>query len=86
MDARGSRLFTGARPYDPCGDRRVGLYGGAGLGWRFADRATGQGALFLVLGAEGNARRHRVVPALEVTLGGGVRATLVLRARRPDTR
>jgi hypothetical protein len=71
---------------DPFGDRRVGLYGGAGLGWRFAEGAAGQGALFLVLGAEGNARTRRVVPAFEVTLGGGVHATLVLRARRADSR
>lgn len=71
---------------DPFGERRVGLYGGAGLAWRFAEQEVPRGSLFLVLGAEGRAQGARVVPAFEIAVGGGVHATIVLRGRRPDSR
>ncbi len=66
---------------DPFAEHRTGLYGGAG----FTARADGAGAwkgnLLIVFGLEGPAE-GRVVPAVEVALGGGVRVGLVLRGRR----
>lgn len=66
---------------DPFAEHRTGLYGGAG----FTARADGAGAwkgnLLIVFGLEGPAA-GRIVPALEVALGGGARIGLVLRGRR----
>lgn len=66
---------------DPFAERRTGLYGGAG----FTARADGAGAwkgnLLIVFGLEGPAD-GRIVPALEVALGGGARIGLVWRGRR----
>jgi hypothetical protein len=71
--------------FDPFAERRRGFYAGAGIG---ADRdASGRtrGLLLGVVGMEG-AATGRVVPALELTLGGGARLGVVLRARRPQGR
>ncbi|HET8771492.1 MAG TPA: hypothetical protein VFM71_10970 [Gemmatimonadaceae bacterium] len=66
---------------DPFAERRTGLYGGAG----FTARADGAGAwkgnLLIVFGFEGPAE-GRIVPALEVALGGGARIGLVWRGKR----
>lgn len=67
---------------DPFAERRTGLYGGAGLTARHDAGGAWKGDLLLVIGMEG-AALGRVVPAFELALGGGVRAGLVLRARRP---
>jgi hypothetical protein len=67
---------------DPFAERRTGLYGGAGLTARHDAGGAWKGDLLLVIGVEG-AALGRVVPAFELALGGGVRAALVLRARRP---
>lgn len=70
---------------DPYGERPIGLYGGAGLGLGAEGGVSSRGELLLLLGVEG-AARGRVVPALEVIVGGGVRVQGVLRARRETGR
>jgi hypothetical protein len=67
--------------FDPYGERRFGLYGGAGLGIGLADGRSSRGELLVLAGVEG-AARGRFIPALEVVLGGGVRVQGVLRLRR----
>jgi hypothetical protein len=67
---------------DPFAERRTGLYGGAGLTARHDAGGAWKGSLVLLVGIEG-ATRGRAVPALELGLGGGVRAAVVLRTRRP---
>ncbi len=70
--------------FDPFAQRKRAVYGGAGVGVvRGGGDVTGQ--LLLVVGAEG-AARGRLVPAVELTLGGGVRVGFVLRAKRADGR
>lgn len=66
---------------DPFAERRMGLYGGAGLTARHDAGGAWKGDLLLVIGLEG-AAVGRMVPAFELALGGGVRAGLVLRTRR----
>lgn len=71
--------------FDPFGERRRGFYAGAGLG---AERLPGgevRGQLVGVVGLEG-ATAGRVVSALELQLGGGVRLGVVLRERRRQGR
>ena len=70
---------------DPFGESARGVYGGAGLGLQRDAGGDVQGRLLLLLGLEG-ARTRRLVPAFELTLGGGVRAGVVLRARRRNGR
>lgn len=67
--------------FDPYAERPIGLYGGAGLGFRVVDGATIPGELLILAGVEG-AAKGRVIPALEVVLGGGVRVQGVFRVRR----
>ncbi len=67
--------------FDPYAERRLGLYGGAGVGLAARAGGSSRGELLLLVGAEGHAA-GRFVPAFEVTLGGGVRVALVLRTRR----
>jgi len=71
--------------FDPFGERRRGFYAGAGLG---AERAGGgevRGLLVGVVGLEG-ATTSRLVGAMELQLGGGVRLGVVLRERRRQGR
>ncbi len=69
---------------DPFGERRRGWYGGAGVSvQQVAGRS--RGALLLLAGVEGQARRG-MRPAIELGVGGGVRLGVVLRRVRPDTR
>lgn len=70
---------------DPYGERRVGLYGGAGLGLAREGAVSSRGELLFLVGAEG-ALRGRFVPAVEVVVGGGVRVQGVLRTRRTTGR
>lgn len=71
---------------DPFGERPLGLYGGAGLVIHRTVDADPTGALLLLLGVEGRAFARPLVPALELELGDGLRATLIWRARRADSR
>lgn len=66
---------------DPFAERRRGLYGGAGLTVRQQGGEAWKGDLLLVVGIEGSTRA-RLVPAVELALGGGVRLGVVLRSRR----
>ncbi len=71
--------------FDPFAERRRGFYAGAGLG---AERRAGgevRGLLLGVVGVEG-ATGARLVSALELQLGGGVRLGVVLRERRRQGR
>lgn len=85
---RGSQRIAGTARFhlDPFGERRVGLYGGAGLSLHRVGDAAPRGALLLLLGAEGRMRRGRLVPAIELGLGGGAQLGLVLRPGRADSR
>jgi hypothetical protein len=67
--------------FDPFGERPLGLYGGAGLGQGSVGGRSSPAVLLLLAGVEG-AAQGRVIPALEVVLGGGVRVQGVLRLRR----
>ncbi len=67
--------------FDPFFERRRGLYGGAGLGLSLGEGRSSRGELLLIGGIEFSGR-GRVLPALEIVLGGGVRAQAVIRARR----
>jgi hypothetical protein len=67
--------------FDPYAERQVGFYGGAGLGLSREGSVSSRGELLFLVGAEGPARR-RLVPALEVVVGGGVRLQGVLRVGR----
>lgn len=70
---------------DPFGERPIGLYGGAGISAKFVEGRSDP-VLTLLVGLEG-ARRGAWVPALELAVGGGVRAGLALRrTRRGGTR
>ena len=66
---------------DPYAERRRGLYGGAGVTVRQDDGADWEGRLLLLVGLEGDPTR-RVIPSVELALGGGVRLGIVLRGRR----
>ena len=85
---RGSQRIAGTARFllDPFGERRLGLYGGAGLGLHRVGEGPPRGVLLLLLGVEGRMRRGRLVPAFEVGLGGGVQLGLVLRPGRADSR
>lgn len=67
--------------FDPFGERARGFYSGAGLGAVRDDEGVVRAVLLGVLGVEGR-RDGRIVPALELTLGGGARLAVVLRGRR----
>lgn len=71
--------------FDPFAERARGFYAGAGIG---ADRGEGGGTRGLLLGVVGveGAAAGRVVPAIELTLGGGARLGIVLRHRRSQGR
>lgn len=67
---------------DPFAERRVGVYGGAGVSARWDGTAPGDARLLVVLGVEGRPVGG-VLPSVEVGLGGGFRVGTVLRRRRP---
>lgn len=77
--------FTARFLFDPYAERRVGLYGGAGLGLSREAGVSSRGELLLLAGAEGHST-GRLVPAIEIVIGGGVRLQGVLRARRSTGR
>lgn len=84
----GSRRVSATARFllDPFGERRFGLYGGAGLAVHDVAGAGAQGRLVLLAGLEGDAFRRSFVPALELSAGGGARVALVLRPARRDSR
>jgi len=71
--------------FDPFAQRARSLYGGAGVGVVRGASGDLTGRLLVVVGMEG-AARGRMVPAAELTLGGGVRLGVVLRAKRDEGR
>ncbi len=66
---------------DPYAERRRGVYGGAGITARQDDGGDWDGRLLFVIGVEGDPTR-RVIPSVELALGGGVRLGIVLRGLR----
>ncbi len=73
--------FTARFLLDPYAERRVGVYGGAGVSARRDGDGPVAGAMVLVLGVEGRAA-GALVPSVELSLGGGLRVGVVLRAGR----
>jgi hypothetical protein len=71
--------------FDPFAQRPRAVYGGAGIGLVRDDTGDLTGRLLVVVGTEG-AARGRIVPAAELTLGGGVRLGVVLRTTRREGR
>ena len=71
--------------FDPFAEGRRAFYAGAGLGAQRSASGEVEGRLLGVVGAEGPSA-GRVVPSVELTLGGGARLGVVLRSRRPQGR
>lgn len=71
--------------FDPFAQRPRSVYGGAGVGLVRGEAGDLTGRLLLVVGMEG-AARGRIIPAAELTLGGGVRLGVVLRGTRGEGR
>jgi len=72
--------------FDPFAEGRRAFYAGAGLGaQRASDSGDVQGFLLGVVGVEGRTA-GRIVPSLELTVGGGARLGVVLRSRRAQGR
>lgn len=72
--------------FDPFAEGRRAFYAGAGLGaQRSAESGDVRGFLLGVVGVEGRTA-GRIVPSLELTLGGGARLGVVLRSRRAQGR
>ena len=71
--------------FDPFAEGRRAFYAGAGLGAQRAATGAVQGLLLGVVGVEGPSA-GRIVPSVELTLGGGARLGVVLRSRRPQGR
>ena len=71
---------------DPFRESRWGPYAGGGLSFRRdSGDPHGKASLFAVLGAEGPGRGG-YSPSVEIGLGGGIRAGMVLRRSRERTR
>lgn len=72
--------------FDPFAEGRRAFYAGAGLGAQHsAGSGDVRGFLLGVVGVEGRAA-GRIVPSLELTVGGGARLGIVLRSRRAQGR
>ena len=71
--------------FDPFAEGRRAFYAGAGLGAQRSASGEVQGFLLGIVGVEGPTE-GRVVPSLELTLGGGARLGVVLRSKRPQGR
>jgi hypothetical protein len=70
---------------DPFAEHRWGPYAGGGVSVRFDAHERGRSYLLLLLGIEG-APGPGIVPAVELGVGGGWRAGVVLRRGREDRR
>ena len=66
---------------DPFAERKRGFYASAGIGSRFMRHTASAQYLVLLLGFEGRQRRAWL-PAMELGLGDGARAGVVLRQAR----
>jgi hypothetical protein len=94
---RGERVAASARAdvvgrfaFDPFRERRWGLSAGGGLSVRYDDRVPAgrprwRALLALVVDLEGP-RIGTLAPALQVGLGGGLRAGAILRSSHPNRR
>ena len=83
--ASGRLEVTGRFLLDPFRQSRWGFYGGAGLIARHDDGAETNGYLTLIAGTE-LPGSGRMLPALEIGIGGGTRFAFVLRRSRPSRR
>jgi hypothetical protein len=81
----GEAQLVGRFLLDPFRQAPRGVYVGAGVGARVVRRDAPRWLLLGVVGLEPPARGP-LVPAVELGLGGGVRAALVLRRLRRDAR
>lgn len=71
--------------FDPFAEAKTAFYAGAGLGAVRSESGAVQGVLLGVIGVEG-ASAGRVVPSLELAIGGGARLGVVLRSKRSQGR
>lgn len=71
--------------FDPFAEGRRALYAGAGLGAQRSASGEVEGILLGIVGVEGRSE-GRIVPSVELTLGGGARLGVVLRSKRPQGR
>lgn len=71
--------------FDPFAEGRRAFYAGAGLGAQRSAAGEVQGLLLGIVGVEGRSE-GRIVPSVELTLGGGARLGVVLRSKRPQGR
>ena len=69
--------------FDPFGEHRRGVYGGAGVAVRHLAGDVTRPELVLVAGVEGPRVGTAMIPAVEVSLGGGLRIGMVWRRPRP---
>lgn len=82
----GGRVDATARfVVDPLRQNRWTAYGVAGAGALYDARGRWRAIILVALGAEGPAL-GAVVPAVEIGLGGGVRAGVLLRRAMPGRR
>lgn len=69
--------------FDPFGEHRRGVYGGAGVAVRHLAGDVTRPELVLVAGVEGPRAGSAPIPSVEVSLGGGLRIGMVWRRPRP---
>ena len=69
--------------FDPFGEHRRGVYGGAGVAVRHLAGDVTRPELVLVAGVEGPRVGSAPMPSVEVSLGGGLRVGMVWRRPRP---
>ena len=69
--------------FDPFGEHRRGVYGGAGVAVRHLAGDVTRPELVLVAGIEGPRVGTTPITSLEVSLGGGLRVGMVWRRPRP---
>jgi len=69
--------------FDPFGEYRRGVYGGAGVAIRHLAGDATRPELVLLVGVEGPRAGKAPIRAVELSLGGGVRLGVVWRRQRP---
>ncbi len=68
--------------FDPFGEHRRGVYGGAGVAVRHLAGDVTRPELVLVVGVEGPRVGRAPIPSIELSLGGGARLGVVWRRQR----
>lgn len=68
--------------FDPFGEHRRGVYGGAGVAVRHLAGDVTRPELVLVVGVEGPRVGRAPIPSIELSLGGGARLGMVWRRQR----